>query len=63
MLKVIGGDNFKIKKEGGRDWEYGRYNKLFLIESCKENSGEYLYVNDTQIDELIDLLHKAKELL
>jgi hypothetical protein len=62
MLSIIGSDNFTVKNEGTVNDEWQQLNQ-YLIESRNGNSEEYLYVREDQVNELILLLQKIKEIL
>lgn len=62
MLKMIGSKWFTISHEGTIDGEYRQLNQ-YIIHNKNGNSDEYLFVDEEQINELVDLLQKTKELL
>jgi hypothetical protein len=62
MLKTIGSDWFTVSHEGTIDGAFSQLNQ-YLIRSKNGNSKEFLYLYEDQVNELIELLQKVKELL
>ncbi|MET3505464.1 hypothetical protein [Halalkalibacter oceani] len=65
MLSIIGSDNFSIKRSGtitsSDSWE--RQLNQYILESRNGNTEEYMYFDEAQVNELINLLQKVKEVL
>lgn len=63
MLNIIGTGNFTVKSVGEIEDQYFNKMRQFILESRNGNSEEYLYFTENQINELIKLLERTKELL
>lgn len=62
MLNTIGSKWFTVNFQGKVDGEQKQLNQ-YLIKSTVGVSEEYLYVDEDQIDELINLLQKTRDLI
>lgn len=62
-MNMIGSERFTVTKKGVvSKGQYGVVNQ-YLIESTDEGSSQYLYLDEYEVNELISLLEKVKELL
>ncbi|MGG0667825.1 hypothetical protein ABE073_04765 [Lederbergia citrisecunda] len=62
-MNMIGSEHFKVTKKGVvSNVQYGMVNQ-YLIELTDEDSLQYLYLYEYEVNELISLLEKVKELL
>ena len=61
MIESLGSKWFTINHEDIVDGDFMELN-YFLIESKNDNSKQHLYIYQDQIDDLIDLLQKTKEI-
>ena len=61
MIESLGSKWFTINHEDIVDGDLMELS-LFLIESKSDNSKQRLYIYQDQIDDLIDLLQKTKEI-
>lgn len=62
-MKMIGTDNFIAKYVGEAEGDYNRVLNQYVITSTNGLSQQFLNVNEDQVDELIELLQKIKEVL
>jgi hypothetical protein len=60
MINTLGTDNFLIEKQKSMFKETLSSNKKYLLTS-KQSGEMYLYIEDYQIDELIELLTNVKK--
>lgn len=62
-MKMIGTESFTVRRNGTKEGQYNQQLNCYTISTNKENFNEQLNLDENQVNELINLLEKVKEIL